>query len=77
MKIFPAHLITRLTGLNVDIKGWVLFAGEQADYDSIITILSELLHLFHSLNLFGGRSCLLIHVVNNAYRERMKDVGER
>lgn len=55
-----------LTGLNVELIGCVLFTGEHTDYDGVVAILDELLHLFYCLDLLGGRPCLLTHVVNNA-----------
>lgn len=65
----PPASVEVLTSLNVDLITGILFAGEHTNYDSIVTILDELLHLFRSLDLFGGRSCLLSHVFNDAYRE--------
>lgn len=65
-----------LTGLNVDLIGCVLFTGEHTDYDSIVTVLDELLHLFPCLDLLGGRPCLLTHVLNNTWQERERESNE-
>lgn len=55
-----------LTGFRVERVGCVLVAGEHADYDGVVAVLDELLHLFHRLHLLGGRACLRDHVVNDA-----------
>lgn len=62
-----------LTGFVVDLIGCVLFTGEHAHYDSIITIFDVLLDLFYCLDLLGRRTCLLTHVLNNAWRESERE----
>lgn len=56
-----------LTGLDVDLISCVLLTGEDADHYRIVSVLDELLHLFSCLDLLGGRTRLLDHVVNDAW----------
>lgn len=56
-----------LTGLVVDLESCVLLAGEYADNYRIVSVLDELLHLFCCLDLLGGRTRLLDHVVNDTW----------
>lgn len=62
-----AQISLVLTGLNVDLIGCILFISKHTDNDCVVTVLDELLHLFYSLDLFRWRTCLLTHVLDNAW----------
>lgn len=55
-----------LTCFCVELISWILLIGENADYDGIVAVLYELLHLLHGLDLLRWRPCLLSHVFHDA-----------
>ena len=56
-----------LTGLHVDLVGWVLVAGEHAHDDGVVAVLHQLLHLLGGLDRLGGRARLLAHVLHDTW----------
>lgn len=55
-----------LTGFRVELISRILFIGENANYDGIVAVLYELLHLLHGLDLLRWRPRLLSHVFHDA-----------
>lgn len=56
-----------LTSILIQLVDWVLVSFEHPNEDNIIAIFQKFLYLFDSLYLFGWRTSLFYHVINNSY----------